>query len=238
MLQLSLQGLEMGGEAEMKAAREEFARSHCLLLRDFLHPSVLKRIRKMVESLEFYTREDFDTEGKVFARELTLEDRHPLASLMLLLLNQQELFRAIQELSGTKESLRFFRSRVYELKPGSEHYDSWHDDHEKEQLVGLSLNLSLDPIEGGEFEIRNSNDHKVYGRISESRFGDAHIFDIGPGLQHRVLPVTGKTGRRNCAGWFCSRPDFQIEMKKMLKEGGVMDEEVTDESEGKSPVGG
>ncbi len=230
MLQLSFNGLKIGSAAELEAAREEFAQFHCLFLKDFLHPSVLKKIRGLVEKLEYYTREDLDTEGKVFARELTLHDRHPLASLMLVLLNQQDLFRAIQEISGSEAPLRFFRSRVYQMKPGAEHYDAWHDDHEKAQTVGLSLNLSVEAVEGGGFEIRNANDLQVYRKISGSEFGDAHIFAIGPEFQHRVLPVTGKTARRNCAGWFCTQPDFRTEMKKMLTGDGDLDAEVTAES--------
>ncbi len=224
MIQLSFQGLELGSSAELDTAREEFARSHCLLLKNFLHPSVLKQIRGMGGEQDYFTREDIDTEGKVFARELTLRDRHPLAALMMVLLNQPDLFQAIREISGSKEELRFFKSRVFELKSGSDHYDDWHDDHEKGQIVGLSLNLSVEPVEGGEFEIRNRTDGQVYRRISGTQFGDAHIFEIGANYQHRVLPVTGSTGRRNCAGWFCSEPDFRTEMKKLLSGEGELDQ--------------
>ena len=219
MIQLSFNGLSIARTEDWEVARAEFAQRRCLVFKDFLHPKVLERVQKLIGKLEYYTRVDHDTEGKVFARELTLNERHPLASFMFMLLNHQELFDAIQRITGEERPIRYFRSRVYEFRSNPGHYDAWHDDNEKDQTIGLSVNLSPDPVDGGEFEIRDANELNVLKRVSGSRFGDAHIFQIGPEYQHRVLPVTGKNGRRNCAGWFCPTPDFRAEVKEMLREG-------------------
>ncbi len=217
MLQVSFHGLSEGSSIDVASAREEFAQTRCLFLKQFLDLPVQERIKGMIDKLEYYTRIDLDTEGKVFARELTLDERHPLAWLMFMLLNQDALFDAIQAITGSETPFRYFRSRVYEFSPNPDHYDSWHDDDEKDQTIGLSVNLSPAPIEGGEFEIRDANSLRVLKKVSGSQFGDAHIFQIGPEYQHRVLPVTGKNGRLSCAGWFCPKPDFRSEMKEILR---------------------
>lgn len=219
MLQLSLNGLREGSQIEQEEIQSEFSLRHCVFLKGFLSATLLERIKGLIKNQDYHTRVDHDTEGKVFARELTLDDSDPLANLMFLLLNQKALFDLIDKVAEVEKPMRYFRSRVYEYHPNPDHYDSWHDDDEKGQTVGLSVNLSPDPLEGGEFEIRNASTLEVYKKVSGSGFGDAHIFRIGPEYQHRVLPVRGSSVRRSCAGWFCTEPDYRAEIRKMLTAG-------------------
>ena len=216
MLQLSLNGLREGSGPEQEEIRREFALRHCVFLKGFLNTTLLDRIKGLIRNQEYFVRVDHDTDGKVFARELTLCDSDPLANLMFLLLNQKDLFELIENITELKKPMRYFRSRVFEFHSSPDHYDDWHDDDEKGQTIGLSINLSPDPMDGGEFEIRNASTLEVYKKVSGSCFGDAHIFRIGPDFQHRVLPVRGPSVRRSCAGWFCTEPDYRVEIKKML----------------------
>ncbi|MBT5706294.1 MAG: 2OG-Fe(II) oxygenase [Verrucomicrobia bacterium] len=218
MLQLSLNGLREGSKLEQEEIRQEFALRHCVFLKGFLSPALLGRIKGLIKNQEYYTRIDRDREGKVFAREVTLKGSDPLANLMFLLLNQKDLFDLIENVTVLEKPMQYFRSRVYEFHPNPDHYDSWHDDDEKGQTIGLSINLSPDPMEGGEFEIRSTSTQEVYKKVSGSCFGDAHIFRIGPEYEHRVLPVRGTNPRRSCAGWFCTQPDYRVEIKKMLMD--------------------
>ncbi len=219
MIKLSLQDLDAGTRMDRERLRDEFSRFHCVLLPGFLDVRMGERIAKLVSSGGFYTREDFTRDGGVLARENALEASHPLATLMFILLNQPKLFEWVQEITGVGDRIRFFRSRVAEFKPRPEHYDSWHDDVCQGQLIGMSINLGQEPYERGEFEIRDAETQEVYRRIEKTRFGDAHLFRIKLGLEHRVQSVAGSHSRLSCAGWFCSRPDYRVVLKGMLASG-------------------
>lgn len=219
MLQLSFSGLDPGSELDRARIRRAFRSDKCAFLPGFLHPSVLDRVRVMArETTEtiFRTREDHDDAGKVFAREFTLDERHPLGNLMFFLLNQPALFEAVRALTETPTPLTYFRSRVFQMVPDSDHYDSWHDDNEKAQTIGLSVNLSSDALDGGEFEIREAHSGEVLRVIEGSRFGDAHIFQISADHEHRVRPVRGNAARFSCAGWFCHQPDYRKVLREMI----------------------
>ena len=216
MLQLSFNGLDPGSELDRERIQREFRSGKCAFLPGFLHPSVLERVQAMARETNFRTREDCDETGKVFGREFTLDDRHPLANLMFFLLNQPVLFETVGALTETPKPMTYFRSRVYQMVANSDHFDSWHDDHERAQTIGLSVNLSSETLDGGEFEIRDVPSGKVLRVIENSSFGDAHIFQIGADYQHRVRPVRGTAIRFSCAGWFCHQPDYRTVLREMI----------------------
>lgn len=221
MIQVTLNSANRGTADERAAVREAFARQHCVFVKQFLSAPVLDHVRSLLRDRHYYTRTDRNSDGELFARESTLNQNHPLANYMFMLLNQPALFDLMAELTAYEGQFRYFRSRVYEFAPQPDHFDSWHDDHEKDQIVGLSINLNPKPLEGGEFEIRDRFTHEVYQRVEGTTFGDAHFFRIGEQVEHRVLPVRGKHPRINCAGWFCPQPDYREEVVKMIHAGAL-----------------
>src|SRR5688500_2015065 len=64
-----------------------------------------------------------------------------LIGLMNFLLNDQSLFRLIQELTGCGH-IGCFEGRFYRMLPEAGHYDSWHTDFSGHRLVAFSVNLS------------------------------------------------------------------------------------------------
>lgn len=217
MIQVALNGVNQGLAAERLNIQQDFSTKHCVLLRQFLSSDVKRHVRGLLRDRNYYTRVDHNTDGTMFARESTLSADHPLANYMFMLLNQPALFRLMAELTQYEGQFNFFRSRVYEFAPKPEHFDSWHDDDEKDQIVGLSINLNPEPLEGGEFEIRDCETGEITCRVEGTAFGDAHFFRIGNKFDHRVLPVTGENPRISCAGWFCPKPNYRDEIAKMFQ---------------------
>ena len=76
----------------------------------------------------------------------------------------------------------------------------------KGRLVGLSINLTARPYEGGLLQIRDANTEVILAEKANTGYGDAMIFRISPGLEHQVTPVTSDTPRLVLAGWFSSGP--------------------------------
>ena len=189
-----------------------------MLFKRFVAPSLLERVRPMIEAVEerqYFSKEDPGKE-RIIAREMMLKYTHPLSQMFLILVNQPRLFEAIGKFAGLHKTIRFFDGRFYKLVPDSDCFDSWHSDNgpKKERLCGMSINLSPEPFTGGKFEIRDRRDKETVTTIAESQFGDAHLFRIAPGLEHRVTPLQGTAPRQVYAGWFMSKPVFRNPMQR------------------------
>jgi hypothetical protein len=130
----------------------------------------------------------------------------------LFLINDEKLFQVIQDVTRC-DRIRCFEGRVYRVNPGPEHYDSWHNDIGEDRLVGMSINLSRETYSGGVLQIRDHDTHEVVSEASNTGFGDAIIFRLSRGLQHRITEVDGKTPKTAFAGWFRAQPDFSSLLK-------------------------
>ena len=189
-----------------------------MLFKRFVAPSLLERVRPMIEAVEehqYFSKEDQGNE-RIIAREMMLKYTHPLSQMFLILVNQPRLFEAIGKFAGLHKTIRFFDGRFYKLVPDSDCFDSWHADNgpKKERLCGMSINLSPEPFTGGKFKIRDRRTKETVTTIAESQFGDAHLFRIAPGLEHRVTPLQGTAPRQVYAGWFMSKPVFRNPMQR------------------------
>ena len=200
MIRLTMNGPEIVRDAEWAAQQDTFRKRHAIRFERFVAPPVLARLRSILQAAgdQFKSREDWH-DGKLIAREATLS-----GCLMLLhiLLNQPSLFAEIGEFTGFDETIRRFRGRCYKMLPGGEHFDTWHSDWSDGRRFGLSINLSVEPVTGGEFQIRLRDSQEIIQTIAPSRFGDATLFRLGPALRHRVLPIRGAAPRCSYAGWF------------------------------------
>ncbi len=217
VIQVGMKRVGVGPEDLLQATREEFERTHCVLLRDVIEPDLLARIGRMVADSRFQSRADYDDDGEVFSRERTLDDREPVFSLLFWLFNQPKLFETIRFLTGLEARIGHMNGRVYRMERGPGHYDDWHDDVEFGKEIGVSLNLSEGLLQGGGFQIRDRKTGSVHKTIDSSRFGDMHVFRVDPTLQHRVLPVTGPVSRVAWAGWFCSDGDYRDKLRALME---------------------
>jgi hypothetical protein len=138
-------------------------------------------------SLQVITEEVLTDEGVTGALEFLFDD--------------PGLFRLVEAITGCV-AIGHFAGRIYRLRGESGHHVDWHTDVVDGRLVALSLNLSGETFEGGVLEMRE----KIAGgrpwKVENPFFGDAVLFRIAPGLEHRVTAVIGPSARTTFAGFF------------------------------------
>lgn len=183
--------------------KDAFARDHVVRLPGFFSPDLLDDFRKRLEGASFSHRVEDGIEI-----ELTLEEPAPLA-LAMVPMNDPALFAAIDRITGCG-SIGCFTGRVHMRHASSDggHYYPWHTDAIERRLVGVTVNLSDDPFEGGVLELRRRRSRRVIAHVANRTPGDAVLFRISPNLEHHVTPVTTTAPRLVLAGWFRRSPDF------------------------------
>ena len=125
---------------------------------------------------------------------------------LCLALGRPDVLELMTSLIGGKP-LTGVAGAVARIDRRSRGYLDWHDDlAEPQRRLAITINLGDRSYRGGEFESRDLDAPGVLFRHLHTRAGDALIFPIGPGLQHRVLPVTGGGPRMVFAGWFLGNP--------------------------------
>lgn len=193
------------GADELTALGEEFATRHCVVLRGLMGPAVFAELAAELEAADFHHRQIGDIAG-----ELSIDEgRAPVARLNFLA-NDPGLYRTIEAITGVRP-IRRFDGRVYRRTESPDHFDSWHDDlHVPSNLVPMSVNLSPEPYGGGELAIRERDSGRILHEIRNVGPGDAIVFRIAPGLQHRVGPVIGPVAKTAFAGWFRSGPPWPV----------------------------
>jgi 2OG-Fe(II) oxygenase superfamily len=206
VLQLTRRGSVWHDDGALPGLRDEFTTHHSVLLPALVEPQLLARIQADIARAQF---REF-AHGAI-ATELKMQ---PNASIGLLqfLVNDRALYRLVENVSGCRP-IRMFQGRVYRRLPG-QHHDSWHTDVHEERLVGMSLNLSAEPYEGGAFEIRRADTERLLVSIANTGLGDAHLFRISPALEHRVTDVRGTRPKTAYAGWFGGVRDYHSEFRE------------------------
>jgi hypothetical protein len=185
---------------EQARLRDEFGRRRCLMIPGLLEPALADEVARRIELADFYRREHHG-----IGVEECMEVNGTLAWL-LLLVNDERMLQIVRSITGCAP-IAHFDGRVYRLEPSSDHHDSWHDDLGEGRLVAMSINLARQPYEGGTLEVRDRRTG-VTAEAKTAEIGDALLFALGEGLEHRVLPVTGEQARTVFAGWFKAGPDF------------------------------
>ncbi|MEW6320225.1 MAG: 2OG-Fe(II) oxygenase [Acidobacteriota bacterium] len=190
-----------GGD-EFDRLAESFARRHHVRLPGFFGADMREVFRQLPDTA-FVARVEDGLEV-----EHTLAADGPLA-LAYLALNDPALFRAVERLTGCTP-LRCFSGRAYRrlAAPAGHHYYPWHDDMTEDRRVGLTVNLSETPFEGGALQMRYADTQEVFADVVNHGYGDAVLFRISEALEHHVTPVTSAAPRLVMVGWFRSAPDF------------------------------
>lgn len=190
--------------------QEEFRQKHCLRLRNFFHPSVLREIQGKLSALKHYNKRH-----KGLASELCMNN-NALSAQIQFFLNDQKIFKFVEQITGC-EAIGCFHGRVYHMVPGQGHYHKWHTDWNDSRILGLSINLSREVYSGGALQLRHQITKELYGDIRNTGFGDALLFRLSDYLEHRVTDVTGTAIKTAFAGWFSLRPKYLDQLKSSLK---------------------
>jgi len=156
---------------------------------------------------------DFEEKTASLYRELNVSNS-ALPFALLLLLNNAQLFKIIDQITGCGQ-IGCFRGRIYRNLPGANHHVAWHTDLNETRLVALTINLNAEPYQGGVLTIREAKTGRVLCELKNSGVGDAILFRIDKRLEHRVSDVEGSVAKTALAGWFESAPDYRT----LLAEG-------------------
>lgn len=214
-IQIEKSGIVYAAQAEELAdLRARFDRQHYLKLPGLLGPELLDFIQLQIDRGEFYERVH---EGIGSNKELCMTSNTAFAALQFLM-NDQKLFQEIQAVTQC-DQIGCFQGRVYRVKPGSGHHDSWHNDIGEERLVGLTINLSKEIYSGGRLQIRDHVSGEIVSEVENVGTGDAVIFRLSDRFQHRITDVEGTASKTAFAGWFRSQPDFKSLLRKQSQPG-------------------
>jgi coenzyme PQQ synthesis protein D (PqqD)/2-oxoglutarate-Fe(II)-dependent oxygenase superfamily protein len=198
-------------ETGVERVRKQFETGHCLVLRRFVEPTLLRIIQQKLTQLRFRERK-YTVGGDLAITQ------GPLLGALQVLLNDPQLFVQIRRLTGCGQIGKFV-GRVYRMIPGRGHDFVWHNDlQHNRRLVALTVNLGENPFSGGLLQIREAQSKRVLHEIANTGPGDAVLFRVGPGLQHRVTTVTGSIPKTALAGWFVSAPGFASAHEKWFPE--------------------
>lgn len=193
--------------AGLDSLRLDFDRDHCVRLPAFLEPGLLQFIQSEVDRAGFH--EHVHDHLVPPARELVMNGNLAQGLLDLLLLNDPTLFDAVRVITAC-DPIGCFAGRVYRMIPGSGHGDAWHDDVGESRMAAISINLSRDVYAGGALQIRDRASGAIVHEVANTGPGDAILFRLSPGLEHRVGDVVGSVPKTAFAGWFCAEPAFDL----------------------------
>lgn len=215
MIQLALAGFhaELSGAA-LAALQAEFAEFHTFQVRSFLDPGLLTFLLSRIQPADFKPR----PHGKI-AMELAVDSKTNIGVQSLQLrMNDKGLREFMEEVTQTRP-LEHFEGRVYRMTPGTDHYDSWHDDVTEGRRIGMSINLSAAPYRGGTFMIKRSDREQVIRPMPNLGPGDAIFFRIDDGLHHMVSRMEGQESKTAFAGWFHDVSSLSDYLRRMSGAG-------------------
>lgn len=194
-------------DKDLKKLNSEFNKNHCVKLSSFLEPSLLNFIQIKISKAGFYEFKH----STVDAVDEFLVD-NSIDNTLNFLLNDKKLFQFIEQVTSCPKIGSFYGRTC---KMSANHYDDWHSDMIDNRMIAMSINLSTEIYEGGILQIRNENIKEIVHEVSNTGFGDAVIFKIDPGLNHRVTEVKNGTSRIVFAGWFRSKPEYRPIFEKI-----------------------
>jgi 2-oxoglutarate-Fe(II)-dependent oxygenase superfamily protein len=171
----------------------------------FLPKDLLEAVGREVDRGAFYERTHSGIDDN---KELCMRTNTVAAGLLHVLLNSEELFDLVERVTGCGR-IGCFRGRVYRVVPGCGHRDAWHSDVARHRLVAMSINLSRRPYRGGVLQLRAAKSRRILRDVPNLGYGDAILFRIADGLEHRITDIEGNTPKTAFAGWFHSRPSFK-----------------------------
>jgi hypothetical protein len=169
---------------------------------------------RQLESARFESRNETAGNGKVFGATSYMPRTEPPVLALNFFLNRPALFEVAAQVADAPV-LRNFLCRLHRTEGGKDQHIDWHDDAVENRTLGLNISLSAGQYVGGQFQLRDPDRRvrKVVGRLDP---GDAFLFRIGAGWQHRLTPV--ESGERTVGvGWFRTEPDWHLMTAALLR---------------------
>lgn len=181
---------------ETGPAADSFARWRAIAFSNVLDPPLTETLLRVSDRSTFVA----DVVEGLGHREVEAPARAGAA--ITLALKRPNLLRWIEAVTGCGP-LGEVDGRLAQARPGGLDQLTWHDDMiDRGRRLAITINLTDRPYEGGEFELRAKGSDAVLLRHRHVRPGSALLFEVAPGLEHRVLPVLSGGPRRVYAGWF------------------------------------
>jgi hypothetical protein len=227
MIQITQRGLSFSEDLQINALESEFAENNCVVLPQLIEENLIGKILKNIEKAAFHENKHFgrgegSDGGEEFASDETIEGNELALHQIHLLLNGENFLRTIGEITGCADLIKGFVGRIYRSRARTAHHLDWHDDAEDgTRLIGISVNLSGQPFEGGVFQIRSRRTGKIFREVGCLNSGDAHLFRISKNLQHRVTKLEGDATRTMASGWFVSKRGYLLDLKNQNQKAAV-----------------
>ena len=180
---------------------ESFAAVSAIALDDVFDPALLQNIVRQAADARFTDNDVAD----IGLREVETPQR--LGKMISLLLSRPVLLRWLEEATGIAPIGAVAGQLVQTRCNGRDALD-WHDDlAEQQRQLGVVINLSTCPFEGGDFELRPKAAGSPMLQFKHSRPGTMLVFAVRPDIEHRVTPLTSGGPRRVYSGWFLESPE-------------------------------
>jgi hypothetical protein len=213
MLRITRSGIVFyGTDADIELARADFERQDWIRLPGLLDRELGNMLQEQLAS------SNLGKSGTIY-QDLNVSD-----SAILLLLNNAQLFKIIEKVTGCGH-IGCFRGRTYRIVPGANPHEEinnyreiltgWHTDLNGTRRIALSINLNTEPYSGGVFRLRETTTGRMLCELVNSGFGNAILFRIDERLEHHVSEVEGTVTKTAFSGWFESEPDYRT----LLAEG-------------------
>lgn len=221
MIQLTSGGVEIM-DGSLEDLKRDFNIKKSVRICNFLSQDICTLFTEYLNDPTLEKKVDISKAGNTIAQEFSLVNAEYILKILFILLNRTKLFKAIEYITDINE-ISGFDGRIYLMDNREECFDTWHNDIDPigNRLVGLSLNLSIRPFEGGVFSIRNSKSKELYNTIEWEGQGEVHLFKIESNLEHKVSSVTSQNPRIAYAGWFLGNLTSQEIMNRSIENGGA-----------------
>ena len=210
MFQINQRSVSKPTTEELQDLQRQFETQHCAILNNIISPQMQPLIQRMITGASYQSHVHEAKSSFVIGKEFVIDPQNMLYNLFFVLMNTNDFMDTIRSITQTPQ-IQSFQGRFYKLDNSENCFDNWHDDIQPSEgrLVGMSLNLSEFPYEGGHFKIKNKSSKEVFREVSYKDWGTAHIFRIDPALHHKVEAVTGEQPRIAYAGWFFSEKNVK-----------------------------
>jgi hypothetical protein len=172
---------------------QRFRETRSILLPNLFEPQLLQSLLDSCNRATFAT----DAVAGLGTREVEAPQR--VGRAINLILSRPEFIEWVGAIAGCKVARA--EGRVVQTRANAADQLDWHDDmNEPARRLGITISLSEGEFEGGWFELRDAATAAVIATHRHECPGEALIFEIGPHLQHRLLPVTRGAPRRVFTG--------------------------------------
>jgi 2OG-Fe(II) oxygenase superfamily len=188
-------------EVDPASWRAEFERVPAFVFEDALSPRLLDQLMRGAAQTKYID----DDVRNIGTRQIESPQR--ISGSISLMLGRSALLAWLEQATGCSP-LKAVVGRIAQTRANDRDELVWHDDSDAlDRLLGVVINLSDQPYEGGLFELRRKGQAEPLFAYRHTRPGSITIFAVRSNLEHRVEPVITGGPRRVYAGWMLSKPE-------------------------------